>query len=55
MKKIISTIVCAGHHHRYGCLAAAQEITPAERRTPVINKRQRHQHKRIRQGVPRKN
>ena len=51
MKKIISTVFALGITVGAAGLAAAQESTPSERRTPGINQRQRHQQKRIYRGV----
>lgn len=51
MKKIIATVFALGIVLGTAGLAAAQETTPSGTGTPGINKRQKRQYQRIRQGV----
>jgi hypothetical protein len=51
MKKVVSVLIAIGISMGLASVTYAQEETTGGTRTPVINKRQRRQQKRIDQGV----
>ena len=51
MKKVVLVLIAVGISVGLASFTFAQEGTAGDTRTPVINKRQRHQQRRIYQGV----